>query len=74
MYECIVIRTVWWLRCSHILHFFRVSVNFFVWFRFYFKFPSIAFVQMVDNTKLVAGEVTKGPRTAAQRLPRHMRR
>ncbi|GMT17357.1 hypothetical protein PFISCL1PPCAC_8654, partial [Pristionchus fissidentatus] len=29
---------------------------------------------VIDNSSLVAGEVTKGPRTAAQRLPRHMRR
>ncbi|VDL68200.1 unnamed protein product [Nippostrongylus brasiliensis] len=31
-------------------------------------------LQVVDNSDLVSGEVTKGPRTAAQRLPRHMRR
>ncbi|EYC21885.1 hypothetical protein Y032_0018g3585 [Ancylostoma ceylanicum] len=31
-------------------------------------------LQVVDNSNLVSGEVTKGPRTAAQRLPRHMRR
>ncbi|KAJ1357503.1 hypothetical protein KIN20_015668 [Parelaphostrongylus tenuis] len=31
-------------------------------------------LQVVDNANLVSGEVTKGPRTAAQRLPRHMRR
>lgn len=30
--------------------------------------------QAIDNDALVSGEVTKGPRTAAQRLPRHMRR
>ncbi|VDN44076.1 unnamed protein product, partial [Gongylonema pulchrum] len=28
----------------------------------------------IDNRSLVSGEVTKGPRTAIQRLPRHMRR
>uniref|UniRef100_F1KSV7 Uncharacterized protein n=1 Tax=Ascaris suum TaxID=6253 RepID=F1KSV7_ASCSU len=28
----------------------------------------------IDNRTLVSGEVTKGPRTALQRLPRHMRR
>ncbi|KAL4002755.1 Ribonucleases P/MRP protein subunit POP1 family protein [Acanthocheilonema viteae] len=31
-------------------------------------------IQAVDNRVLVSGEVTKGPRTAIQRLPRHMRR
>ncbi|CAB3402182.1 unnamed protein product [Caenorhabditis bovis] len=31
-------------------------------------------LKAIDNETLVAGEVTKGPRTAAQRLPRHMRR
>ncbi|CAD6188256.1 unnamed protein product [Caenorhabditis auriculariae] len=31
-------------------------------------------LQAIDNEALVSGEVTKGPRTAAQRLPRHMRR
>uniref|UniRef100_A0A915PE04 Ribonucleases P/MRP protein subunit POP1 n=1 Tax=Setaria digitata TaxID=48799 RepID=A0A915PE04_9BILA len=31
-------------------------------------------LQAVDNHVLVSGEVTKGPRTALQRLPRHMRR
>ncbi|CAI4228855.1 unnamed protein product [Auanema sp. JU1783] len=31
-------------------------------------------LEMVNNSRLVSGEVTKGPRTAAQRLPRHMRR
>ncbi|CAI2348049.1 unnamed protein product [Caenorhabditis sp. 36 PRJEB53466] len=31
-------------------------------------------LKAIDNDALVSGEVTKGPRTAAQRLPRHMRR
>ncbi|VDM95089.1 unnamed protein product [Thelazia callipaeda] len=31
-------------------------------------------IQAIDNRALVSGEVTKGPRTAAQCLPRHMRR
>ncbi|VDD94702.1 unnamed protein product [Enterobius vermicularis] len=31
-------------------------------------------LEAVDNAELVVGEVTKGPRTALQRLPRHMRR
>ncbi|EJD74850.1 ribonuclease P/MRP protein subunit POP1 containing protein [Loa loa] len=31
-------------------------------------------IQAVDNRVLISGEVTKGPRTAVQRLPRHMRR
>ncbi|KJH45807.1 replication factor [Dictyocaulus viviparus] len=31
-------------------------------------------VKVIDNSSLISGEVTKGPRTAAQRLPRHMRR
>ncbi|VDK80434.1 unnamed protein product [Litomosoides sigmodontis] len=31
-------------------------------------------IQAVDNRILISGEVSKGPRTAVQRLPRHMRR
>lgn len=31
-------------------------------------------LKAIDNRVLVSGEVTKGPRTAIQRLPRHMRR
>ncbi|KAK6102211.1 Ribonucleases P/MRP protein subunit POP1 family protein [Brugia pahangi] len=31
-------------------------------------------IQAIDNRVLISGEVTKGPRTAVQRLPRHMRR
>ncbi|VDK18718.1 unnamed protein product [Anisakis simplex] len=31
-------------------------------------------LKAIENRSLVSGEVTKGPRTALQRLPRHMRR
>ncbi|VDK21641.1 unnamed protein product [Anisakis simplex] len=31
-------------------------------------------MKAIENRSLVSGEVTKGPRTALQRLPRHMRR
>ncbi|VDM10741.1 unnamed protein product, partial [Wuchereria bancrofti] len=34
----------------------------------------LVFFKAVDNRVLISGEVTKGPRTAVQRLPRHMRR
>uniref|UniRef100_A0A1I7U969 POPLD domain-containing protein n=1 Tax=Caenorhabditis tropicalis TaxID=1561998 RepID=A0A1I7U969_9PELO len=34
----------------------------------------VQLLKAIDNDALVSGEVTKGPRTAAQRLPRHMRR
>lgn len=34
----------------------------------------LSFFQAVDNRVLISGEVSKGPRTAVQRLPRHMRR
>lgn len=41
---------------------------------FSWRFQGRKVFQVVDNSHLVSGEVTKGPRTAAQRLPRHMRR